>query len=175
MPGGRREGLSLLLDREVKKMEVRMPKAGECYRHFKGNKYQVLAVARHTETDEELVIYQGLYGNHPVYARPLEMFAGKVEREKFPEVTQEYRFELLEDTAVTDAGEHEMLLAFLELASNQERLDFLLRREEEMTDAFLSAAAQSLDFAERQEKTEAQRFRDLTDYLRTLLRYEKRI
>ena len=49
------------------------------YRHYKGNTYQVLGVAKHSETEEELVVYRALYGNRGLWVRPLEMFQGKVE------------------------------------------------------------------------------------------------
>ena len=48
--------------------------AGERYRHYKGNLYQIVAVAMHTETEEDMVVYQALYGEYKVYARPLKMF-----------------------------------------------------------------------------------------------------
>ena len=155
-------------------MGYRIPKAGECYRHFKGNRYRVLTTATHTETGEELVIYEALYGDNPVFARPIEMFTGKVDHEKFPDVTQEYRFELEEDTVVPDAGEHSLLMQFLDLSTNEEKVKFLQRIKLDITDEFLTAVAQSLEFTESQ-KTLEMRYEDIIHYLKMLMKYEKRI
>lgn len=71
-------------------MEV---KKGQVYRHFKGTLYTIIEVAKHTETDELMVIYKN---ENNVWARPYEMFISKVDKDKYPFVKQEYRFELID-------------------------------------------------------------------------------
>ncbi|MGE5458969.1 MAG: DUF1653 domain-containing protein [Methanobacterium sp.] len=60
-------------------MEQREIKIGKKYRHYKGNEYLVLHLARHTETMEPLVVYQALYGDFGIWVRPLDMFLEQVE------------------------------------------------------------------------------------------------
>ena len=64
------------------------------YRHFKGDLYLVEDIAIHSETMEKFVVYRALYGESDLYIRPYNSFMGKVNKAKYPNVTQEYRFEL---------------------------------------------------------------------------------
>lgn len=76
------------------------PKAGEKYLHFKKKPYQIVAVGKHSETDEKMVVYQALYGDFGIYIRPFDMFTSEVDHEKYPEVTQKYRFQYMEELEV---------------------------------------------------------------------------
>ena len=91
---------------ETKERVKRDIHVGDIVRHFKREwvsadtseyLYKVLAFASHTETGERLVIYQGMYEPFKICARPYDMFMSEVDREKYPDVKQKYRFEKLEE------------------------------------------------------------------------------
>lgn len=84
-------------------------KIGDIVKHFKRENvdentseylYKILAFASHTENGEKLVIYQALYPPYKTCARPYDMFISEVDQEKYPDVRQKYRFEVVETEKV---------------------------------------------------------------------------
>jgi len=85
-------------------MENRQFNPGDIVQHFKrefeheGNQYlyEIVGLAHHSETDETLMVYRALYGEGKMCARPVEMFYSEVDRSKYPDVKQKFRFEKYE-------------------------------------------------------------------------------
>lgn len=77
---------------------------GRIYRHFKGDYYLVEDIVIHSETGEKMVLYRQLYCDGKRYVRPYAMFTSKVDKVKYPDAQQEYRFQL--QTIESVAGHH---------------------------------------------------------------------
>lgn len=86
-------------------MDNRKFRVGDIIKHFKREyvtdgsamyTYRIVAFARHSESHERLVIYQGLYPPYKTCARPYEMFMSEVDKEKYPNIKQKYRFEIID-------------------------------------------------------------------------------
>jgi hypothetical protein len=129
---------------------------GDFYRHFKDKLYQILAVAIHSETREDMVVYQALYGTYKVYVRPYDMFVSEVDHEKYPDVKQKYRFEKVMIEAVPQPKEsvlpqeetretNKNLLAFLDARTYHEKLEVLYDRKDEFSPEELLAICEILE------------------------------
>ena len=81
-------------------MKMREVQIGRVYRHFKGDYYVAEAAAHDSETGEAVVIYRKLYGDGGLWVRPTAMFLEPVDKKKYPDAKQEYRFELQEIESV---------------------------------------------------------------------------
>ena len=177
---------------------MRVVQPGEFYRHFKGNYYQIITLAHHSETDENLVVYQALYGEYKVCARPYDMFVSEVDREKYPNAVQKYRFELIksenfgnteakpEKTAEAEskevipaeielnqelAGVNPDLLAFLELDTLAEKLEMLRDLRKRIDDRLLDSIAASLDIVV-DDGPLPQRYQEVLNCLETMEHFE---
>lgn len=175
-----------------------IPQAGEIYQHFKGKLYRIVALATHTETGEQLVIYQALYGEFQVFARPLSMFLEKVDAKKYPDAAGKDRFMRIpmaeaaavpqpvpapsenpvEPRAVAASSENSVepqpdpgLLAFLDADSYEEKLEVFAALEGKVDLHMLNAIAASLDL-ELSEGSLEEQYDTLKSCLMTLERYE---
>ena len=177
-----------------------IPKPHEIYKHFKGNLYQITAIAEHTETGETLVVYQAMYGDFKTYARPLAMFTSPVDRDKYPDASQEFRFELQGPDAarqkaetgmysqmdsagsgmepLTESGEESeelnidpMVLDFLDADSYEQRLNILTGLHHRITDDMITTMAIACDVEIGSGDIE-ERYESLKTCLLTMERYE---
>ena len=176
----------------------RLVQPGQFYKHFKEKLYQIITVAEHSETGEKMVVYQALYGDFRTYVRPYEMFVSEVDREKYPNVAQKYRFELIksenfgnteakpekseeavstkEVTAVNEpnpelAGINPDLLAFLDLDTLAEKLEMLRDLRKRMDDRLLDSIAASLDIVV-EDGPLPQRYQEVLNCLETMEHFE---
>ena len=175
-----------------------IPKSNEIYRHFKGNLYRIITIAIHSETEEQMVVYQGLYGDFPIYCRPLSMFISEVDHDKYPQVAQKYRFERLDNPASNDtnvntiqnvelkeeetiyeqATETEeavdidpLILEFLDAETVLEKKNILAALHHRITDEMINTLAVAMDVVIEEGETQ-ERYRQLKACLDTIDRYE---
>lgn len=162
-------------------MMDRTPKPGELYRHFKNKLYQIVTVATHSETGEKLVIYQALYDDFGIYARPLDMFVSEVDHEKYPDVKQKYRFEKItlkdkpEDMSAPDADEGQApdprLMEFLDADTFEEKYNILVSMRDTITDRLIDDIAVVMDVVVLEGPLQ-KRYDDLKNTIKTRQYYE---
>ena len=157
----------------------RRPVVGETYKHFKDKNYKIIAIAHHSETGEELVIYQALYGDGMVCARPLDMFVSEVDHEKYPDVKQKYRFEKIADAqeeakekSVSQMTIEEKMMAFFDEDDLEARYQILLTMREEVTNTMIDNMAVVMDIVIPDGDIQ-KRYDDLKRAIQTKQRYEQ--
>ena len=164
------------------------PKPQEMYRHFKGNIYQIRCLAKHSETGEMMVVYQAMYDTFQIYVRPLNMFMEEIDRVKYPDAKQRYRFELLQDTddisstdrsqehvQITESNEQlnidPLVMEFLDADTYEQRLNILAALRDRVTDDMINTMAVSVDL-EIKDGEIGDRYEELKRCLLTFERYE---
>lgn len=141
------------------------PQENEIYRHFKGDIYQIVTIAVHTETNERMVVYRALYGEGTVYARPLDMFMSEVDKQKYPDVPQTYRFEKV-DTLI-DPG----VMDFLDAETVEEKMRILSILHPRITNQMIDTMSVSMDLDIRDGDVE-ERYLEFQGCLNLLAKYE---
>lgn len=172
----------------------RLVRPGQFYKHFKDRLYQIITVAEHSETGEKMVVYQALYGDFRTYVRPYDMFVSEVDREKYPNAAQKYRFELIKsenfgnteakpekfveaaeeaqsENELSEAGVNPDLLAFLELDTLAEKLEMFRDLRKRIDDRLLDSIAASLDIVV-DEGPLPQRYQEVLNCLETMEHFE---
>lgn len=144
----------------------------QVYRHFKGNIYKVITLAKHTETGQEMVVYRDVYGSHDTYVRPREMFESPVDKVKYPDATQEYRFELMDENEVESKGLKPLTEAFLDADNTKERMDILKRMSDIIEDDDIDIMAGVLDLDISRDYDVNTRYKMLIDSLGIRGRFE---
>ena len=159
-----------------------MPKPGQVYRHFKGNIYRVIAVADHSETGERLVIYKRDDTEEKAYARPLDMFLSEVDKKKYPDVRDKYRFTLCTDDVLADLGMEgnaltssdnsldPLLEAFLDADSISEKVERFYDMKKTADDEMLGYVAASLEIEVEGDTSE--KFDEILRALKAKEKYE---
>lgn len=155
------------------------PQPQEIYRHFKGNLYQIRCLAKHSETGEVLVIYQAMYGDFQIYARPLSMFMDRVDTGKYPNAVQKYRFELQDGSDESKIQESDteklqidpLLLQFLDADSYERKLEILDMLHGRIDDKMINTMAVAVDLEVKEGDLE-DRYMELRNCLLTFKRYE---
>lgn len=151
------------------------PRPGEFYRHFKNKQYQIVSIAEHSETGEQLVVYQALYGSFKTYVRPYDMFISEVDHVKYPDVEQKWRFELLEngigEEEITEAADPN-LIRFMDADSFSDKFEVFTQLKSVMTDKLIDELAVVCDLV-IPEGDLSERYEQMKRCLLTRMKYER--
>ena len=144
------------------------------YRHFKGNLYKIIAIAKDANTLLDLVVYQAEYGDNIIYVRPYEEFFEELDKNVYPKSKQKFRFELLKEDDSVEYEEEcdENLIRFLDAETFVDKLEIINQIKDKLTDSLIDSMAASIDVTVDEDKDIENRIESLITCIKTRARFE---
>ena len=157
-------------------MKRKEPKPGEHYRSINGNEVEIVLTAINPDHHRKMVVYKDIEDSNVYYTKSLASFLAPADNGNTSESGQKFQFVKIGDEQYLNDEDSvpNMIIHFLELDNYREKILYLQKKHLKISDQFLTAISIGIDFVETKTDLE-DRYRDILNYLNTLMRYETRL
>ena len=158
-------------------MTRKEPRPGEHYRSIYGNEVEIILIANNLDTHRKMVVYRDIEDSSVYYTKSVKSFLAKADENNGLDSDQKYNFVNVSDIekkSQTEETLQDMIITFLEMDNSRDKMLYLQKKHLKISDEFLTAISIGIDFVETKSDLE-DRYRDILNYLNTLMRYETRL